>query len=111
MSIKSKRDFRIRRHLRVRKKIQGTAARPRMAIYRSNKRLSVQFIDDGAHVTLTGASSTAKNSEAAKALGAKAAELAMSKGIETVVFDRGGYAFGANLKALADSAREAGLKF
>ena len=111
MSIKSKRDFRVRRHMRVRKKIEGTAARPRMAIYRSNKRLSVQFIDDGAHITLGGASSEAKNAEAAKVLGAKAAEVAKSKGIETVVFDRGGFAFGANLKALADSAREAGLKF
>ena len=111
MSIKSKRDFRVRRHLRVRKKIEGTSERPRMAIYRSNKCLSVQFIDDGARVTLAGASSNAKNAEAAKALGAKAAELAKSKGIETVVFDRGGFAFGANLKALADSAREAGLKF
>ena len=111
MSIKSKKDFRVRRHLRVRKKITGTAARPRMAVYRSNKRLSVQFIDDSAQVTLTGASSNAKNAEAAKALGAKAAELAKTKGIETVVFDRGGFAFGANLRALADSAREAGLKF
>lgn len=111
MSIKSKKDFRIRRHMRVRNKIAGTAERPRMAIYRSNKRLEVQFIDDDARITLAGASSNAKNAEAAKALGAKAAELAISKGIKTVVFDRGGFAFGANLRTLADSAREAGLKF
>ncbi len=111
MKIKSKRDLRIRRHLRVRNKVQGTAARPRMAIFRSNKRLEVQFIDDDARLTLAGVSSTGKNAEAAKALGAKAAEAAKDKGIKTVVFDRGGFAFGSNLKALADSAREAGLKF
>jgi len=111
MSIKTKRDFRIRRHLRVRNKVQGTAARPRMAIFRSNKQIQVQFIDDDARITLAGASTAGKNAEAAKALGAKAAELAKGKGIETVVFDRGGFAYGANLKALADSAREAGLKF
>jgi large subunit ribosomal protein L18 len=111
MGIKTKKDLRVRRHLRVRNKISGTAERPRMAIFRSNKRLEVQFIDDGAHITLAGASSNGKNAEAAKALGAKAAEAAKGKGIETVVFDRGGFAFGNNLKALADSAREAGLKF
>jgi len=111
MSIKTKKEFRIRRHMRVRNKISGTAARPRMAIFRSNKRLEVQFIDDDARITIAGASSNAKNAEAAKALGTKAAEQAKAKGIENVVFDRGGFAFGANLKALADSAREAGLKF
>ncbi len=111
MSIKTKKEFRIRRHMRVRNKISGTASRPRMAIFRSNKRLEVQFIDDDARITIAGASSNAKNAEAAKALGTKAAEQAKAKGIENVVFDRGGFAFGANLKALADSAREAGLKF
>lgn len=111
MSTKSKRDLRIRRHMRVRNKIKGTAARPRMAVFRSNKRLEVQFIDDDARITLAGVSSDGKNAEAATALGAKAAELAKGKGIETVVFDRGGFSFGPNLKALADSAREAGLNF
>ena len=111
MSIKSKKDFRVRRHLRVRKKVSGTAERPRMAIYRSNKRIEVQFIDDDARVTLAGVSASGKNAEAAKALGTKAAEAAKDKGIKQVVFDRGGFAFGSNLKALADSAREAGLKF
>ncbi|MCK5676205.1 MAG: 50S ribosomal protein L18 [Verrucomicrobia bacterium] len=111
MSIKTKKEFRVRRHMRVRNKIQGSAERPRLAVYRSNKRIEVQFIDDDARVTLVGVSSNGKNAEAAKALGAKAAELAKSKGIETVVFDRGGFAFGTNLKSLADSAREAGLKF
>jgi large subunit ribosomal protein L18 len=111
MSIKTKKDLRIRRHLRVRNRVKGTAERPRMAVFRSNKRLEVQIIDDDARVTLVGASCNGKNAEAAKQLGAKAAELAQSKGIETVVFDRGGFAYGPSLKSLADSAREAGLKF
>lgn len=111
MAIKSKKDLRIRRHYRVRNKISGTAARPRMAFYRSNKRMEVQFVDDAAGQTLAGVSIDGKNAEAAKALGAKAAEAAKGKGIETVVFDRGGFAFGNNLKTLTDSAREAGLKF
>ncbi|MEN7972230.1 MAG: 50S ribosomal protein L18 [Verrucomicrobiota bacterium] len=111
MSIKTKKGLRIRRHLRVRNKIAGTAERPRMAVFRSNKRLTVQFIDDDARITIVGISSDGKNAEAAKTLGSKAAEAAKGKGIETVVFDRGGFAFGSNLKALADSAREAGLKF
>jgi large subunit ribosomal protein L18 len=111
MSTKSKKELRIRRHLRVRNKVQGTAERPRMAVFRSNKRIEVQFIDDEARVTIVGASIGGKNAEAAKTLGAKAAEAARGKGIETVVFDRGGFAFGSNLKTLADSAREAGLKF
>lgn len=111
MSIKSKKYFRVRRHLRVRNKISGTAERPRMAVYRSNKNMQIQFVDDDAQVTLVGVSSVGKNAEAAKALGTKAGELAKEKGIESVVFDRGGFAFGSNLRALADSAREAGLKF
>lgn len=111
MSIKTKKDFRVRRHLRVRNKITGTADRPRMAVFRSNKRMEVQFIDDDARVTLAGVSAAGKNAEAAKALGTRAAEAAKDKGIKNVVFDRGGFAFGSNLKALADSAREAGLKF
>ena len=111
MSMKTKKDFRVRRHLRVRKKVRGTAERPRMAVFRSNTRFTVQFIDDDARVTLVGAASKGKNAQAARELGARAAELAKEKGIEKVVFDRGGFAYGANLKALADSAREAGLKF
>ena len=111
MSIKTKKEYRIRRHMRVRNKVTGTAERPRMAVYRSNKRIQVQFIDDDARITLAGVSAAGKNAETAKALGTRAAEAARAKGIETVVFDRGGFAFGSNLKALADSAREAGLKF
>jgi len=111
MSTKSKKELRIRRHMRVRNKVKGSAERPRLAVYRSNKRIEVQFIDDDAHVTIAGVAINGKNAEAAKALGTKAAEAAKSKGIEAVVFDRGGFAFGSNLKTLADSAREAGLKF
>lgn len=111
MAIKSKKELRTRRHYRVRNKISGTAARPRMAFYRSNKRMEVQFIDDDARLTLAGVSIDGKNAEAAKALGEKAAEAAKGKGIDAVVFDRGGFAFGSNLKTLTDSAREAGLKF
>ncbi len=107
----SGKDLRIRRHLRVRKRVQGTAARPRMAVFRSNKRLEVQFIDDDARVTLAGVSFNGKNAQAAKILGARAAEAAKEQGIEQVVFDRGGFSFGTNLKILADSARKAGLKF
>jgi large subunit ribosomal protein L18 len=73
--------------------------------------MEVQFIDDDARLTLAGVSIDGKNAAAAKELGAKAGEAAKAKGIETVVFDRGGFGFGSNLKTLADSAREAGLKF
>lgn len=111
MSTMTKKDMRIRRHFRVRNKVKGTAERPRMAVFRSNKRLEVQFIDDDARVTLAGVSISGRNEAAAKALGVKAAEAAKGKGIETVVFDRGGFSFGKNFKSLADSAREAGLKF
>jgi large subunit ribosomal protein L18 len=111
MSIKTKKDLRIRRHLRVRNKIQGTAQRPRMAVFRSNKQLQVQLIDDDARCTLLAASVAGKNAEAAKALGEKVAGLMKDKGISSVVFDRGGFAYGSNFKILADSARAAGLKF
>lgn len=111
MSLITKKDMRIRRHYRVRNKLRGCSDRPRMAIFRSNKRIEVQFIDDDKHLTLAGVSASGKNVEAAKELGIKAAEAAKEKGISSVVFDRGGFAFGQNLKALADSARNAGLKF
>lgn len=111
MSVLTKKQMRIRRHYRVRNKLFGTASRPRMAIFRSNKRIEVQFIDDEAQITLVGVSSSEKNKKGAESLGLKAAEEAKSKGIEQVVFDRGGFAYGQNLKALADSARNAGLKF
>tara|TARA_B100000963_G_scaffold155821_1_gene135670 strand:- start:201 stop:536 length:336 start_codon:yes stop_codon:yes gene_type:complete len=111
MSTLTKKQMRIRRHFRVRNKVKGTSQRPRMSIFKSNSKIEVQFIDDDKNVTLIGLSSSNKNLEAAKNLGSEAAKIALSKGINEVVFDRGGFSFGQNLKALADSAREEGLKF
>ena len=111
MSTLTKKQMRIRRHFRVRNKVKGTSERPRMSIFKSNSKIEVQFIDDDKNVTLIGLSSSNKNLEAAKNLGSEAAKIALSKGINEVVFDRGGFSFGQNLKALADSAREQGLKF
>ena len=109
---------RLKRHARVRGKISGTALRPRLCVYRSNKNISCQIIDDEAGVTLVSASTLEKgfdgyggNKEAAKKLGAVIAEKAKAKGIEEVVFDRGGYLYHGRIKELADSARENGLKF
>lgn len=111
MSSLTKKQMRVRRHLRVRNKVRGSSERPRMSIFKSNSKIEVQFIDDDKNVTLIGLSSSNKNLEAAKNLGSEAAKIALSKGINEVVFDRGGFSFGQNLKALADSAREEGLKF
>ncbi len=111
MSTLTKKQMRIRRHFRVRNKVKGTSERPRMSIFKSNSKIEVQFIDDDKNVTLIGLSSSNKNLEAAKNLGSEAAKIALSKGINEVIFDRGGFSFGQNLKALADSAREEGLKF
>ena len=111
MSTLTKKQMRIRRHFRVRNKVKGTSERPRMSIFKSNSKIEVQFIDDDKNITLIGLSSSNKNLEAAKNLGSEAAKIALSKGINEVVFDRGGFSFGQNLKALADSAREEGLKF
>ena len=109
---------RLRRHARVRGKISGTPERPRLAVYRSNKNISAQLIDDVNGVTLAAASSAEKafeglgsNKEAAKKVGAMIAERAKAKGIETVVFDRGGYIYHGRVSELAAGAREAGLKF
>ena len=109
---------RLKRHKRVRAKISGTAAKPRLCVYRSLKNIYVQVIDDVAGVTLVSASTLEKgldgyggNKEAAKKLGAVIAEKAKAKGIEEVVFDRGGYLYHGRIKELADSARENGLKF
>lgn len=110
---------RVKRHLRVRNKISGTAERPRLAVYRSEKNIYAQIIDDVAGRTLVSASSIDKdfaekvgsNKEAAKAVGTMLAKKAMEKGIEEVVFDRGGYVYHGRIKELADGAREAGLKF
>ncbi|MFP6905836.1 MAG: 50S ribosomal protein L18 [Verrucomicrobiota bacterium] len=118
MKLKTRAYGRRRRHYRIRNKIRGTAVRPRMAVYRSCKHIYVQFIDDDAQVTLAATSTQAgelkgasNNRESAQKLGTLAAEVAKSKGIETIVFDRGGFSFAGNVKVLAESAREAGLKF
>jgi large subunit ribosomal protein L18 len=113
MKVKNKSDYRKRRHLRLRNKVQGTTERPRMAVYVSNRYIYVQVIDDQVQKTLCSASSLGDKCtvETAKALGAKVAETAKAQGVSKVVFDRGGFAYGSRLRALADSAREAGLQF
>ena len=103
-----------KRHIRVRAKISGTAARPRLCVYRSLNNIYVQIIDDTCGKTLVTASSVEKEfgkNEDAKKVGELAAKRALEKGIEEVVFDRGGYLYHGRIAALADGAREAGLKF
>jgi len=109
---------RTRRHIRVRRKISGTADRPRLCVYRSNSNIYVQIIDDVAGNTLAQASTLDKeiktkhaNKEAAKEVGALIAKRAADKKIDTVVFDRGGYIYHGIVKELAEAAREGGLKF
>lgn len=108
-----------KRHARVRRTITGTPERPRLNVYRSNKNIYAQLIDDVNRVTLTSASTVDKevsvgngsNVEAAKAVGELIAKRALELGKTTVVFDRGGYLYHGRIKALADAAREAGLEF
>ncbi len=117
----SKNISRLRRHTRVRKKIQGTAQRPRLNVYRSLNHIYVQVIDDAAGETLVSASTLdpalkgaikgGGSIEGARAVGELAAKKCLEKGIENVVFDRGGYLYHGRVKALAEGAREAGLKF
>lgn len=109
---------RIRRHVRVRNKISGTAERPRLCVYRSNSNLYAQVIDDVAGNTLVQASTLDKevktkhsNKEAAKEVGALIAKRALEKNIKEVVFDRGGYIYHGVVKELAEAAREGGLEF
>ncbi|MCM3750125.1 50S ribosomal protein L18 [Paenibacillus pasadenensis] len=112
---------RLKRHLRVRKKINGTVARPRLSVYRSSKHIYAQLIDDVAGVTLAAASTLDKelvekignggNVDSAKLVGELIAKRAKEQGHETVVFDRGGYLYHGRIQALADAAREAGLQF
>ena len=109
---------RIKRHNRVRGKLSGTAERPRLNVFRSKANIYAQIIDDVTGNTLVSASTVEKafegnggNCDAAKKIGAVVAERALQKGIEEVVFDRGGYIYHGRVKALADGAREAGLKF
>ena len=109
---------RLKRHPRVRKKISGTAARPRLNVFRSTKHIYAQLIDDVAGVTLASASSMEKgfegfggNKEAAKKVGMAIARKAQEKGISEIVFDRSGYIYHGRVKELAEGAREGGLKF
>ena len=121
MSPKSREQKRIRRHIRVRKHLAGTADRPRISVFRSLSQIYAQVIDDSTGRTLLAVSSVdkelrekigkLKKSEQAKEVGKVLAERAQSKGIKQVVFDRGGYRYHGRVKALAEAARAAGLQF
>ena len=116
----ARRESRLRRHRRVRKKVHGTAARPRLAVFRSNKHLVAQVIDDDAGLTLAAASTTEADQraagsggsvDAASRIGTLIAERAKAAGVHKVVFDRGGFIYHGRIAALAAAAREAGLEF
>ena len=119
MAVKNK--VRIRKHIRVRKKVQGTTARPRLNVFRSLKQIYAQVIDDTSGNTLVAASTldealkgkmaNSGNKEAAREVGKLIAQKAIDKGIKTVVFDRGGYIYHGRVKELAEAARETGLEF
>ena len=120
MSIGKKLEGRERRHVRIRKKVFGTGERPRFNIFRSAKHIYAQIIDDEKGRTLAAASTVSKDlagklqgkkAERAKAVGTALAAACKAQNIETVVFDRGGYRYHGRVKAIADGAREAGLKF
>lgn len=121
MAKNASRDAVVRRHLRLRQKISGTAERPRLNVFRSLKHIYAQIIDDTKGVTLVSANTNDKeikekfpyggNAAAAAEVGKLVAKRALEKGIETVVFDRGGYIYHGRVKALAEGAREGGLKF
>ncbi|MDI6740195.1 MAG: 50S ribosomal protein L18 [Candidatus Edwardsbacteria bacterium] len=109
------RESRVRRHVRIRKKMAGTPERPRLCVFRSLKHIYAQIIDDTSHKTLVSAGRVPKVEKGklsqSKLVGAKIAELALARGITQVVFDRGGYQYHGRVKALAEAARQAGLKF
>ena len=115
----SRNDMRVKRHARVRKDVFGTPEMPRLCVYRSSKNIYAQIIDDVNGKTLASASSLDKdlalsyggNKDAAKKVGETIAARCKDKGIETVVFDRGGYVYGGRVQALAEGAREGGLQF
>jgi large subunit ribosomal protein L18 len=119
MTTKQKQALRVRRHYRVRKRVTGTADRPRLAVFRSNKHISAQVIDDVGGRTLASASTVEKdlrsnaggNRDAAKTVGQLVGERAKAAGVSKVVFDRGGFLYHGRVAALADAAREAGLEF
>ena len=114
MQAAAKRGSRVRRHARVRKKVWGTAERPRLAVYRSNRHIYAQLVDDGAARTLASASDAGiadgDKSARAKQVGKTLAERAKAAGVERVVFDRGGRLFHGRVAALAEGAREKGLQ-
>lgn len=117
MSTKTRHELRSARHKRIRKRVDGTTEKPRLAIYRSLKHIYAQIIDDTKGVTLVSASSMEKdavgggNKDGAKAVGTRLAERAKEAGIGRVVFDRGGFRYHGRVAALADGAREGGLEF
>jgi large subunit ribosomal protein L18 len=120
INLRQRNEIRQRVHFRIRAKMSGTAARPRLNVYRSLNHIYTQLIDDANGVTIASASTMSPkgtervaggNIEAAKAVGKLIAERAQEKGIKKVVFDRGGYLYHGRIKALADAAREAGLDF
>ena len=121
MAEKNRTEARVRRHIRVRKNVQGTQQRPRLSVFRSLSEIYAQIIDDKAGQTIVSASSIdqdlrtkmagLKKSEQAKMVGKMLAERAKGKGVQTVVFDRGGFRYTGRVKALADGAREGGLEF
>lgn len=116
-SKQDKNKSRQRRHERIRNKVVGTATCPRLSVFRSNANIHAQIIDDAKGATLVSCSSVelklanGGNVEAATAIGTEIAKRALANGIETVVFDRGGYVYHGRVKAVAEAAREAGLKF
>lgn len=118
MAKSSKNEVRLRIHTRIRRRVSGTAVRPRLAVYRSLSHIYAQVIDDRAGRTLASASSNEKDSKAtggnvagASEIGRRVAERAKEKGVVKVVFDRGGYLYHGRVKALAEAARAAGLEF
>ncbi len=121
VSKKSRSEVRVKKHMKIRNRFSGTSECPRLAVFRSNKHMYAQIIDDKAQNTLVSASTLQKdvkanlektnNVEAAAYLGKVIAERALEKGIKDVVFDRGGFIYHGKIQALADAAREAGLNF
>ena len=121
VSKKSKAELRAKKHMRIRNRVNGTAERPRLAVFRSNNHMYAQIIDDTVGNTLVAASTLEKdvkaelektnNVDAAAYLGTVIAKKAIEKGIKEVVFDRGGFIYQGKIKALAEAAREAGLEF
>ena len=121
VSKQSRQEVRVKKHMKIRNRFSGTAERPRLAVFRSNNHMYAQIIDDTVGNTLVAASTLEKevkeqlektnNVDAAAYLGTVIAKRAIEKGIDTVVFDRGGFIYQGKIEALADAAKEAGLKF